>query len=72
VLLVLQGVVDRHHAAPRVPVEHEILKTQAAADFLYFLDVAGQRPQGRVVRLIRVIASELIVVVHLDAGLRQK
>ncbi len=71
-LWVFQGVFHGEDAAPGVPVEHEVIEPQADTYLLDFLRVALEGPQGRVVRLIGVVAAQLVVVVHLDAGLRQK
>ena len=71
-LLVLERVVDSKHAAPGVAIENEVVEAKAAADFFDLFDVAGQGPERGVVRDVGVSAAQLVVVVDLNAGLRQK
>src|SRR4051812_30992965 len=52
--------------------EIEVIESETAADLFDFVAVARNGPERHIVRVIRVPDAELIVVVELDAVLRQK
>ena len=54
------------------PEEDELFQTEAAPHLFHFGRVACERPQRGIVGLVGVVAAQLIVVVHLDARLRQE
>ena len=67
-LLMLQGVLDRQHAAPGVAEQVEVVavESERSAYLLDLVDEAGDLPEVRIVRLVAPGRAELVVVVVLD------
>ncbi len=62
----VERVLEREHAAPRLAVEMDAAEPSARPHRLELLDEARDSPERRVVRDVRLAASELVVEEHLE------
>src|SRR5262245_9265379 len=72
VLRVLQDVLDAEDPAPGMSEQIELLEAQPAPDLLDLLAEAIDRPEARILRLVRIVRTQLVVVEELDSPLRQE
>src|SRR6267378_6632584 len=71
-LRITQRVLHSEHAAPRMSIQDEALKTECLTNLLDLFPVAIDRPERDIIRRVRESAAELVVVPETHIRLRQK
>src|ERR1700742_2251391 len=71
-LWIFERVFDSQYPAPGVSQQHQLLLLQPAPHGFHFLAITFDRPQRRILGIVRKSASQLVVVPVAKTGLGQE
>src|ERR1700750_1450214 len=71
-LLVVEGILHGEDSSPGMAVEDEVVEAETAADLFDLFEITRECPERGVVGMVGVVAAQLIVVIHLDAGVGEE